>query len=59
VEQRSGGVEQSKLSITIDLELDHGSTISMTRTKSPSPPPTRMFQDLNVDLTCNTKKGIE
>jgi hypothetical protein len=42
-EERSGGVELSKLDVSIDLELADLSTMSIPRTKSPSPPPPTMF----------------
>ena len=48
-EERSGGVKLSKLDLTVDLELGDVSTISMTRTKSPFPPPTTMFEGQNID----------
>jgi hypothetical protein len=48
-EGRSGGVELSKLDLTIDLELGDVSTMRMIRTKSPSPPATMMLECQNVD----------
>jgi hypothetical protein len=42
-------VEFSKVDMTIDLELSDVSTMGMTRTKSPSPPPTPMFDSQQVD----------
>jgi hypothetical protein len=47
--ERSGGVELSKLSVTVDLELADTQSMSMARTKSPSPPPQTMFDGQQVD----------
>jgi hypothetical protein len=43
-------VELSKVDVTVDLELSDVSTMSMTRTKSPSLPPTTMFDREQTDL---------
>jgi hypothetical protein len=46
-DERSEGFELSKLDVTVDLEV--GVVPTMTRTKSPSPPPTTMFDHQQVD----------
>ena len=45
----SRGVELSKLSVTVDLELADVQNMSMARTKSPSPPPPTVFDGSQVD----------
>jgi hypothetical protein len=49
-EPRFGDIELSKVDVTVDLEQGDVATVSMVRTKSPSPPPSRIFEVQNVDL---------
>ena len=50
-ELQSGDVELSNLDVTVDLELSDVMTVSMARTslRSPSPPPSGLFEVQNVD----------
>jgi hypothetical protein len=48
-EEGSGGIELSKLDVTVDLEFGDVPTMARTKSRLPSPPPAAMFDHQQVD----------